>query len=239
MTKEDLNKKRGCRLRECRTDKNLTQKQLADLCYCTTQTISYIENGKRGMSRELAHTFSMQLGIDEEYLLCETYFKTFREKNKYLDALNNECDSKLTDLLQLLGHKIKLLFNAGEFDDPEALIDQSANFHFDTYSNDIIMETENCSRRIHNIRIQFDDITISPITFMEFFSDIYDYIDFLIEHLTDKEEKNKYNFALYNMETAFKQEQEFESLSKEEKIRRIKKDFGSILLCDEETAENK
>lgn len=101
------------------------------------------------------------------------------------------------------------------------------------------METENCSRRIHNIRIQFDDITISPITFMEFFSDIYDYIDFLIEHLTDKEEKNKYNFALYNMETAFKQEQEFESLSKEEKIRRIKKDFGSILLCDEETAENK
>lgn len=233
MEKENLNKKIGNRLKECRVAKNLTQKQLAELSYCTPQTISYIENGKRGMSRDLAHTFSMYLEVDEDYLLCEAVFKTLQEKDRYFDALLNECDTRLTDLLQILGHQIKLLCNVGELDNPDFLIGKEADFHFDTYSNDIIMETENFSRRINNVRIQFDDTIISLVTFMDFLNDIFDYIDFLILHLADKEERNSYKIAISEVEQSIKRENSFSSLSNEEKLKYLKKYFGDSCVYTE------
>jgi len=226
MEKENLNKKRGQRLKECRIEKHLTQKQLAELCFCTTQTISYIENGKRGMSRDLAHTFATHLEVDEKYLLCEEFFKTFHDKFKYLEDLSNECDARLTNLLHLLGHTIKFSFNAGELKDPESLIGKDARIHFDTCDNSFLLKTSNTSKRVHDVSVQFDDITISLITFTEFLNDIYNYIDFLIEHLANKEEQNALKMSLADIESAIKKDIEFDSLSPKKKIEYLKKQFG-------------
>lgn len=226
MDKENLNQKIGNRLKECRTAKNLTQKELAELSYCTPQTISYIENGKRGMSRDLAHTFSMHLEVNEDYLLCEADFKSLQEEVRCFDALRNECDVKLTNLLQILGHQIKLSFDAGQLNNPDSLIGEEVNFHFDTYSNDIRMEIENFSGCINNVHVQFDDTTISLVTFMDFLDDIFDYIEFLILHLADNEERNSYKIAISDAEETRRKEAKWDSLSKEEKLNYLKKHFG-------------
>ena len=69
MINKELNIKRGQRLKECREERNLTQNELALLSHCTPQSISYIENGRRGMSRDLAHIFAQELHVNEEYIL--------------------------------------------------------------------------------------------------------------------------------------------------------------------------
>ena len=69
MINEELNKKRGQRLKECRELRKITQNELAMLSHCSPQSISYIENGRRGMSRDLAHIFAKELKIKEEYIL--------------------------------------------------------------------------------------------------------------------------------------------------------------------------
>lgn len=70
----------GLRLKDCRKNKGLTQEKLATLSNYSVQTVSYIENGTRNMSREAAHAFSQILEVREEYLLCEDNSKTIEEK---------------------------------------------------------------------------------------------------------------------------------------------------------------
>ena len=102
MINEELNKKRGQRLKECRELRKMTQNKLAMLSHCSPQSISYIENGRRGMSRELAHIFAEKLQVKEEYILLESDFKTDSEKIKYenniMDAIDNFAFKYLTSL---------------------------------------------------------------------------------------------------------------------------------------------
>lgn len=70
----------GLRLKQCRREKGYTQEKLAELSDYSLQTVSYIENGKRNMTRESAHAFSQILEVREEYLLCEDNSKTIEEK---------------------------------------------------------------------------------------------------------------------------------------------------------------
>ena len=81
----ELNKKRGQRLKECREAARMTQEILADITNYSVQTVSYIENGKRGMSKESAYTFSKYLNVRMEYLLCDDDFKTVEDI--YYDAV--------------------------------------------------------------------------------------------------------------------------------------------------------
>ncbi len=109
MINEELNKKRGQRLKECRELRKITQNELAMLSHCSPQSISYIENGRRGMSRDLAHIFAKELKIKEEYILLESDFKTDSEKVKHEDDIMNAIDNSAFKYLTSLGYKILLL----------------------------------------------------------------------------------------------------------------------------------
>lgn len=107
MKNEELNKKRGLRLKECRTNAHLTQHDLSDSSNFSKQHISYIECGKRSMSYEAAVIFSKILGVNKEYLLCESDYKNKAEQQK--DSIEWQLDtlSFLDQLLSQLGYYIE------------------------------------------------------------------------------------------------------------------------------------
>lgn len=92
MNDEEIKLEIGKRLKECRIEKGYTQSELAEACPCSVQHISYIENGKRGMSRELAYRLSQILLVEENYLLLESDFKTNDEKYEYNQKLVTDTD---------------------------------------------------------------------------------------------------------------------------------------------------
>ena len=101
----DLNKKRGQRLKECREAARMTQENLAEITDYSVQTVSYIENGKRGMSKESAYTFAKYLNVRMEYLLCDDDFKTVEDI--YYDAVAFErLENNIGDALSENGYLI-------------------------------------------------------------------------------------------------------------------------------------
>lgn len=99
----ELNRECGKRLRECRLEKNMTQEELASASFLSVQQISYIENGKRGMSLESVRNFSEILGVDEKYLLGETSFKNEFSKKQFANSKIDEIDKRLLELLEAMG----------------------------------------------------------------------------------------------------------------------------------------
>lgn len=73
---DELNKKIGKRLRECRLANGMTQKEFSEASHYSIQQICYIENGKRQMSAEAAQIFSTVLGVRSDYLLAKDDSKT-------------------------------------------------------------------------------------------------------------------------------------------------------------------
>ena len=61
----------GKRLKECRLEAGITQKELADKINITYQSISNIECGKRSLTVENARSCAKILNVRIEYLLCE------------------------------------------------------------------------------------------------------------------------------------------------------------------------
>ena len=132
---QNLNKNRGKRLRECRTGiPGMTQEKLAELCGCSIQHISLIENGKRGLTRDFAHEFASHLKVSDEYLLYETEYKTTYEevmaKGDDITA-KHEC---LIEYLKMLGIEVdydgnkEYFHNHDEFFDLECDIDDFIRF---------------------------------------------------------------------------------------------------------------
>lgn len=85
-----LNIKRGKRLKACREAAGLTQEELSEKSNYSIQTISYIENGKRGLTTDSAYTFGKCLNIRMEYLLCDDDHKTTSDMYKYLKSFNRK-----------------------------------------------------------------------------------------------------------------------------------------------------
>lgn len=114
-----LNKKRGLRLKDCREASGLTQEALSMKAGYSIQTISYIENGKRGMTIESARIFGKYLEVRMEYLLCEDNYKTVRDLYSEV-ILSNKKEDYISDAftengylpLEVLGNKI------AEYQDP-------------------------------------------------------------------------------------------------------------------------
>ena len=67
----NINPESGKRLRAAREKENYSQTKLANEANCTVQLISGIENGKRPLTPNMAHTFAEILCTDEAYLMCE------------------------------------------------------------------------------------------------------------------------------------------------------------------------
>lgn len=68
---ENVNKKRGRRLAECREAAGLSQFQLAERIHVTKQTISNYETGARNLPEWQAVTIGKELAVDPDYLLCK------------------------------------------------------------------------------------------------------------------------------------------------------------------------
>jgi len=95
---EQLNKQRAARLKKSREEANMTQDQLSEKSGYSIQTISYIENTKRGMSVEAAQIFAKCLNVRAKYLFCEDDYKCTidilssaendeRTENRFQDAI--------------------------------------------------------------------------------------------------------------------------------------------------------
>lgn len=107
MKDSKLNQLQGLRLKECRTEKQLTQQELSDLSHFSKQHISYIECGKRGMSYEAAAIFAQLLDVKKEYLLGEIDLKSDAAILKYkIDYDLNVLDS-LNKLFVSLGYYLE------------------------------------------------------------------------------------------------------------------------------------
>ena len=59
----------GKRLKQCRMDKKITRKALAEACDISPQHVYNIETGLRGLSLEKAIAFSKYIGVPKEMLL--------------------------------------------------------------------------------------------------------------------------------------------------------------------------
>ena len=94
----------GERLKNCRKDKGLTQKQLAEQIYnnsdgsSTTgseKQIGFLENNVREMSDKYAKVLSQALNVRYEYLLLYDNYRTVEELRKAEKAAYNGIDTLL------------------------------------------------------------------------------------------------------------------------------------------------
>lgn len=93
--------KRGIRLKESREEKHITQEKLSKLSGYTKNHISYVENGKRGLTIEAARIYSKILGVRENYLLCEDDFKTDNDFMHSLKGINHSEEAVITILKEI------------------------------------------------------------------------------------------------------------------------------------------
>ena len=102
MNDEMLNS--GERLKKCRKDKGLTQRQLAEQIYnnsdgsSTTgseKQIGFLENNVREMSDKYAKVLGQALNVRYEYLLLHDNYRTVEELQKAKKAAYNGIDALL------------------------------------------------------------------------------------------------------------------------------------------------
>lgn len=62
----------GPRVRKLRSERGISQKELADMCTCTPSAISQIENGLRNASVESLFSIAQAFGVSIDYLVGKT-----------------------------------------------------------------------------------------------------------------------------------------------------------------------
>lgn len=94
----------GDRLRKCRKDKGLTQRQLAERIYNdgdgsgtagSEKQIGFLENNARPMSDKYAKSLSQVLNVRQEYLLLQDNYQTADELRQAEKAAYNGIDALL------------------------------------------------------------------------------------------------------------------------------------------------
>ena len=94
----------GERLKNCRKDNRLTQKQLAEQIYSNSDSssttgsekqIGFLENNAREMSDKYAKVLSQALSVRYEYLLLYDNYRTVEELRKAEKAAYNGIDTLL------------------------------------------------------------------------------------------------------------------------------------------------
>lgn len=224
MINKNLNLEIGRRLKKCREEKHYTQKDLAEYCFCTPQTISYIENGKRGLSRDIAHRIADILHIREEYLLCESSFKTSEEEWKTYEKLVDISDTAVMQYLHSLGHNISLNIQENEvrelidYCSKNGLDTNKQEIHFTTYSNDISITISGKTVIAHDVSVVIDNNTeIALIDYLDIINDLNDYASFLLSQAKERKNRRLYHIAVNAVEDERKKSKSL--LSPEEIIR--------------------
>ena len=87
-TKEEINKKRGKRLSECRNHRNMTQVQLAEICNISDKYLSMMECGQRPIDWDKAVLFSKALDVSASYIMCESDIASIGKQYHITDLEN-------------------------------------------------------------------------------------------------------------------------------------------------------
>lgn len=70
--RNNSNKKRGLRLKECRKLRNLTQEELSERLNFSTNYLSMLERGERNIDWDKAKIFAEELNVSPAYIMCES-----------------------------------------------------------------------------------------------------------------------------------------------------------------------
>lgn len=188
MIKSKLNSKCGIRLKTCLEEYPMSQNELSSLTGYTQQYISNIVVGKKPMTAKAAKLFSEQLGVRQEYLLCEDNLKASKDKWNANDKLWDLSDSLITNYIQLLGVKIEYKFceiESEDFKEMNEVVDIEGTFSVPekwtiTLKNGAKLET--C---LKSLLITYQDITVelSIGKYISFIDSLQDYILFMIQQL--------------------------------------------------------
>ena len=187
----------GNRLRRCRFESGMNQKQFANEVGYSVQQICYIENGKRGMSKEAAQIFGKVLGVRPEYLLAIDDSKTMSD---YLDSdFINSIFSLNKEVL-----KIDVLDKYINYLCDEVLYkfkDEAEGYHLydkrlagGMHSPIWVLKEENSKEKLlllETIHISLDQMGID-VSFKDYYcflESICDYIAFRLDNLTNEIEK--------------------------------------------------
>lgn len=164
---KELNKMRGQRLSECRKDLHLSQELLAEKTGYSIQTISYIENGKRGMTTDTARIFAKALNTRAEYLLCDDDHKTVLHLYRHASTATR-LEHNIMDVITELGYlpievegDVIAHVSPSDTDNEDEIIDECDIIKIEKH---IIATPEN------NL------ITCSEKEYRNLVEDIYDYI---------------------------------------------------------------
>lgn len=104
---QELERKKGKRLQECRKRKGLTQEELAEKAFFSTNYVSMLERGTKAIDWDKAIMFSKLLDISPSFLMCETdIMKNERNQTTYGLEDFGEQDCFLIKWLSKMGHEI-------------------------------------------------------------------------------------------------------------------------------------
>lgn len=80
------------RLKELRTDKNLSQAKLAELFNISQQAVSHYEKGSRDIDSALLKNLANFFNVSTDYLLGISDIKNYTDDSNITIALNSETD---------------------------------------------------------------------------------------------------------------------------------------------------
>ena len=84
----------GKRIRKIRSDKKLTQEQLAEACDLSTAHIGHIERGTRALSIESLITISRVLNVSTDYLLLDVSNNNDKQLSGIINAVSGMDNKK-------------------------------------------------------------------------------------------------------------------------------------------------
>lgn len=206
----DLNKEIGSRLSNSRNAAHLTQAALAERANLSIQHISYLENGKRNLTLEVAKELSNILGVQENYLLCKTDFPTKQEEHINKEKLSDIRHSAFVDYLRSLGHSIEFEFKSKElieyYDTLMAIPVTMRQYSVEATENEEdIEDTKKILLHGNQLKILFygktfitesahvlfDDYEMNIADFVDLMEDINSYVDYSFHKILDRNKRKK------------------------------------------------
>lgn len=110
----------GERLRTIRKNRNLSQKQFADLLDSSSSYISYLENGKKSMSLDFFVSIANTLAVSADDLICDSLSVKSKAFDQEIISIFSDCsESEMLLLINSLKNLKKSLrtYDNAKFDE--------------------------------------------------------------------------------------------------------------------------
>ena len=91
--------KLGKRLKSKRTEQNLTQAQLAEMCDISNVYVSHIENGSANISLEVLYAVSCRLNVTPDFFLVDSLYTSKEYMTDDIAVLLKNCTNEQLQLV--------------------------------------------------------------------------------------------------------------------------------------------